>query len=110
MRRFEFIIPGEPLTRQSREDQVGYLTALEANAGHWGAKGTVGLGFVWISDKKQRNKLLRPLKNHIIWALQKATILDRNAMPYNLFNLEQRVKPAYGAKPEGRITLTEESE
>lgn len=110
MRRFEFIIPGEPLTRSSREDQVGYLTALETNAGHWGAKGIVGLGFIWTTDKKQKNKLLEAVRRHLIYALMRSTILDRNAYPKHLFCLEQRIKPAYGAKPEGRITLTEESE
>lgn len=110
MRKYEFIIVGEPFTRASREEQQGYLRALEENVGHWGAKGVVGLGFVWTTDKKVQNRLVMPVRRHLIFALQKAGILSRNAVPKYLFNLEQRIKPAYGGKPEGRITLTEEAE
>jgi hypothetical protein len=110
MRTFSFIIPGEPMSRKSRNEQIGFMAALEEQQDSYGVRGVVGLGFVWTSNRKLRNKILLPTRRHLVYALLKSGLLNRNAFPYNVYNLEQRIKPAYGAPCEGRITLIEESE
>ena len=108
MRTFQFNILGDPITRKGVAEAQGWLTAIQRECGTFGHETVVGLGFEWVTNKKGLNRLVIPTRRHLINALRAAGILSPLCVPKRLYNLEQRVRPAYGGDPIGTVTVKEE--
>ncbi len=110
MRQVTFTVPTDIPSYRTKEQVKDYLRALQPQFGkQWGDNGkAVGIGFVWLTKKTApRNVVLRYVAGYLVNALVAVRVLSPDGKKY-IYNLEQRIKPAYGAQPCGTVILREE--
>ena len=110
MKEFRFIIPYDfPFSREDREELMTYLRSLTPRIGAWGEEGRdVGLGFEWLTKRKNRNSRLTLTRKNLIRCLVQTRIISIDTVKEGIYNLEQRIRRTYGGTPGATIILRED--